>query len=118
VIDHAEGTLRTADVTDIKIACTLDPARDGLFVGVEDPDLVDVQSLCGGSGGQPFYLTVGTAIKGETVLSAFGSGLTILHTQTNGMPDVTVWHGGLEPFRFDGKQYESAEGAAAPTHRP
>ena len=161
LIDHTEGALRTADVTDIKIVCTLDPARDGLFVGVEDPDLVDVPSstanskdakkhedkqddpcpvrgkrvpirpgvetwflteLCGGSGGQPFYLTVGSAINGETVLSEFGSGLTILHTQTNGMPDVTVWYGGREggpeSFRFDGKQYKSAERAPAPAHKP
>ena len=160
LIEHPEGTLGTEDVTDIKIVCALDPSLDGLSVGVEDPDLVDVPSStadskkakddkdepddqcavrgkqvplrpgvetwflteeCGGSGGQPFYLSVGTATEGTTVLSGFGSGLTILRTRTNGMSDVTVRHGGPggepETFRFDGKQYKSADDAVAPARR-
>lgn len=143
-IEHETGTLGSADVTDIKIECALDPALDGVTLGAEDPDMVDIPNptvsaqdepeqqcetrgkrvelrpgteswfltdTCGGSGGQPIYLRVGTATEGPVVLGDFGSGFIILHTRTNGMADVTAIHGsdGAVTYRFDGKKYQASD---------
>jgi hypothetical protein len=157
-VAHESGTVRDADITDILIQCTVDQDLDGVTVGVEDADLMEVPpsegerqaeddteggcqpqtfrkrvvlkpgvegwfltETCGGSGGQSFSLVIG----GKPVLGEFGSGVVILRTQTKGMPDLTVLHGGpgAEPerYRFDGNVYKSVDnpetGAATPARK-